>query len=102
MKYVKLIEKKKSYRSIYYAAVKHEDKTSITFIGMSDQQEDIFIKTIAKEDFYVETIDKGLFKRIADEVRLYRDKKLDSAQFDLDDETAKFQNCTDLIEEALK
>ena len=100
-KYVKLIEKKKAYRSIYYGAIQHQDENSITFIGTC-AEEKMSIITLAIEDYYVEEIPRNLFEAITEKVSMYRNRKLDSAQFDLDDECKKTENTNNLILEALK
>jgi len=101
-KYIKLIEKKKSYRDIYFGYVNEEDDYSWDITYCSKAHEQININSFSKEDFDSTIIDRDTLLNHFRVVMLYRERKHDQAKFDFEDEDKYFSIMQERFNMALK
>ena len=101
-RFIKLIEKKKQYRRIYYGSIMHVDKFSWTLYCCDEDCDYIQIKTLSKDDYDSSEIPEDLIKCMFDKCLIERNKKHDSTLFDYEDEKKSLERTSERYKKAFK
>lgn len=101
--FVKIVESKGRFREVHYGVCEQVDELSITATVCDDKDKDsIFIGTFDLKEYTPFKVDPALVRKVFSMARLYRERKLDGAEFDLDIEKSKMEQVQKLYDEYFK